>query len=298
VRAKQAERARILESNPGPGRRSEDAAAFGRGKPKISVEKLGKTFSTSEAALDVIRDISFTVGSGEFVSIVGPSGCGKTTLLSIIAGFVKPTHGRVLIEDRRVTRIQADVAAYMFARDNLLPWRRALGNVELAMEMRGQKSNRDHALDLLHRVGLGGFENHYPSELSQGMRQRVALARTLAVDADIWLMDEPFGALDAHTKTLIHDEFGKIWEDTRKTVVLVTHDLAEAILLSDRVFVMGAGTSGWKGIHEIPLSRPRRIMELHSDPTFLDLYRELWEQLRPEMDRQPLSDGRRVSAPS
>jgi NitT/TauT family transport system ATP-binding protein len=230
--------------------------------------------------LPTLDNVSFDVAGGEFLSIVGPSGCGKTTLLNMIEGLITPQRGRVLIGDVPVNRVQAGRAAYMFARDNLLPWRRVLGNVELAMEMGGRKPSRDRAMALLDTVGLRGFESHYPSQLSQGMRQRVALARTLAVEADVWLMDEPFAALDAYTRTTMQSEFTRIWEMSRKTVVLVTHDLVEAVVLADRVVVMSKRPGKIRDIHTIDLPRPRNVLDLHARPEFFAVYQELWNQLR------------------
>lgn len=235
-------------------------------------------------ARDIAVDrVSFEVGRGEFVSLVGPSGCGKTTLINMIAGFIAPDEGSLRIEGKPVRGIQWREIAMMFARDTLLPWRTARQNVELAFELSHGHDASARAQYLLELVGLGPYGNFFPSQLSQGMRQRVALARTLAANRSVMLMDEPFAALDAQTKTLIQAEFTRIWEADRKTVILVTHDLMEAIALSDRVVVMSPRPGRLKSVHRIELPRPRVIIDLPSDPQFLDLYRRLWDELKGEL---------------
>lgn len=230
-----------------------------------------------------LEDVSIEVREGEFLSIVGPSGCGKTTLLNMMAGFLTPTSGTVSIRGEQVRSVQAGKIAFMFATDMLLPWRSALGNIELAMEMGGRKPSRRRAQELLDIVGLGTFGHYMPRQMSQGMRQRVAIARTLAVGVDIWLLDEPFASLDVATRTIIHSEFNRIWEATRSTVVLVTHDLAEAIALSDRVVVMTAGPGRIKRVLDISLARPRRVSDVFADGEFVDYYRLLWSDLKTDL---------------
>jgi NitT/TauT family transport system ATP-binding protein len=251
--------------------------------PKVLADTLRHTFSAYQGDSKLTLDnVSFAIAEGEFVSLIGPSGCGKTTVLNMIAGLITPTEGQISIDGQPVTGLQARRISYMFARDALLPWRTAVQNVELAMEMRGSKPPAGKAGWLLDLVGLKGFERHYPSQLSQGMRQRVALARTLAVEADLWLMDEPFAALDANTRTLLQAQFNRIWEGARKTAVLVTHDLSEAIALSDRVIVMSARPGRIKAIHTIALARPRSVIQLQGNPRFHELYAQLWNELSDE----------------
>ena len=254
---------------------------------RIAIRSLVHTFGRTSTAPGrcVLQDITLEVCDGEFVSLVGPSGCGKTTLLNIIEGFQSVQTGEVLVDGMAVGRIFPDRIAFMFARDNLMHWRTAVANVELAMEMRGRRPDKEKARRLLRLVGLEGFEQHYPSQLSQGMRQRVALARTLAIDARIWLMDEPFGALDASTKTTLQDELMSIWEARHPTVIFVTHDLSEAIALSDRVVVMSPSPGRIKNVYEIDLPRPRHVIDLHGQAEFLDLYRALWGDLKAELRR-------------
>jgi NitT/TauT family transport system ATP-binding protein len=232
----------------------------------------------------ILDQVKLSISDGEFVSLIGPSGCGKTTCINIVAGGIKPDSGTVKIDGTPATPgVINPHIAMMFARDALLPWRTAIANVTLAMTLADRPVDMAHARQLLRLVGLERFETYYPNQLSQGMRQRVALARTLAADREILLLDEPFAALDAQTKTLMQTEFGKIWEQDRKTVILVTHDLMEAIALSDRVVVMSAHPGRIKNIYTIDIPRPRVVIELYSEEQFLDLYRQLWDDLRVEV---------------
>lgn len=217
---------------------------FGSGKPGGDV-------------LTAVKDISFTVGRGEFVSVVGPSGCGKSTILSMTAGLYRPTKGEVLVSGETVVGPNSHVG-FMLQKDLLLPWRTIVKNVEFGLEARGvpAKQRRERAMAELERCHLKGFENHYPYQLSGGMRQRAALARTLAIDPDIILLDEPFSALDAQTKLLIQNSFAKTIQDAGITTLLITHDLSEAVIMSDRVLVLSErpGTI----IHELPVDIPDR----------------------------------------
>mgnify|MGYP001563560658 FL=1 len=203
----------------------------------------------------VLKDVDCRIRAGEFCSIIGPSGCGKSTLLSIIAGLIRPAAGAVQVGDR-VVRGVAPEAGYMFQKDTLVPWRTALQNVMMPLEIAG-RADRDEARRLLRTVGLEGFEHQFPRELSGGMRKRVQLARLLAQAPRIFLMDEPFGALDAQTKLLIEEEFLRLWEGTRQTVVFVTHDLAEAITLSDRILLMTRHPGRVQRVFEVGIPRPR-----------------------------------------
>ena len=225
--------------------------------------------------------VSVEIPRGQFVSIVGASGCGKTTLLNMMAGLIVPSEGSVSIDGKACISPRRDVA-YMFARDCLLPWRNAQENVEYGLELRGVKRSerRERAAVLLTRVGLSGSEKKYPKHLSQGMRQRVAIARTLAISPTIILLDEPFAALDAQTRIVLQEEFSNIWEGLGTTVVLVTHDLPEAICLSDRVLVMGAGPGRIVDDFTVPFARPRDIEGLRYTPEYQVFARELFESLR------------------
>ena len=206
----------------------------------LEYRSVTKTFATNSGdRLTAVRDISFAVEEGEFVSIVGPSGCGKSTILSMTAGLYQPTEGEVLVSGERVTEPNAHVG-FMLQKDLLLPWRNIVSNVEFGLESRGvaKADRRARALAELRRCQLGGFEDHYPYQLSGGMRQRAALARTLAIDPEIILLDEPFSALDAQTKLLLQNSFGATIAQSRKTTLLITHDLSEAVLMSDRILVL------------------------------------------------------------
>ncbi|MFZ8966823.1 MAG: ABC transporter ATP-binding protein [Ilumatobacteraceae bacterium] len=231
------------------------------------------------------HDINLAIPAGQFVAIVGPSGCGKTTILNMLAGLISPTRGTVKRHGVEVHGTSKDIG-YMLARSALSPWRTARRNVELGLEIRGvsKSQRRATAMELLHKVGLQGFENSYPSQLSQGMNQRVAIARTLAIDPDLWLMDEPFGALDAQTRLTVQAEFVGLWEEAaNKTVIFVTHDLEEAVLLADRVIVMTARPGRIKSDTLIDLPRPRHIDQLRFDERFKQAEQRIWEELRDEI---------------
>lgn len=230
-----------------------------------------------------VDNVTLEVKAGEFLCIVGPSGCGKTTLLNYAAGLLPApvlTGGTAQVLGGK-PREGHERLAYMLARDSLLPWRTALGNAEFGAEARGMPpaERRARALKLLDRVGLGGFADSYPKSLSHGMRQRVALARTFCLDADVLLMDEPFGALDAQTKLQLEDLLLELWQESRKTVVFITHDLSEAIALGDRVIVMAPRPG--RIIEEVPIAlpRPRKIGALQKDPEYHKYYARIWETL-------------------
>lgn len=234
------------------------------------------------AGVLAVSDASLHVAPGEFVSIVGPSGCGKTTLLNLAAGLLPPgvSSGTILVGGEPPTRGNRDIA-YMLARDALCPWRTALGNAELGAEIRGvpAEARRTRALDLLDKVSLKGFENAYPKALSQGMRQRVALARTFGLDSPILLMDEPFGALDAQTKLQLEDVLLNLWQREQRTIVFITHDLSEAVSMSDRVIVMSSRPGRIIADVPINLGRPRSVRALQKDPAYHELYAHVWTKL-------------------
>jgi NitT/TauT family transport system ATP-binding protein len=229
---------------------------------------------------DVIEDISLRVERGQFLSIVGPSGCGKTTILNLLAGLILSQKGVVLLEDRPPAAGRHDIA-YMLARDCLFPWRTARENAMLGTEFRNMPIDRRtvRADEFLAKVGLAAFGNHYPKALSHGMRQRVALARTFSLESQILLMDEPFGALDAQTKLQLEDVLLNLWNDERRTVVFITHDLAEAVVLSDRVVVMSARPGRIVDDIPIPLPRPRSVRQLQKDPRYHELYAKVWSRM-------------------
>lgn len=228
----------------------------------------------------VLRDIVLHVAPGEFLCLVGPSGCGKTTLLNLIAGVIRPAMGSVEVTVNHVPQqLPFKGLGYMLARDTLLPWRSAVENVELGLELRriGKPTRRAEATAALEMVGLQRAQQLYPSELSQGMRQRVNLARMLVTRPVLLLMDEPFGALDAQTRTHMQDEFLQIWQRNSNTVVFVTHDLNEAVLLADRVITMVEGSIVKET--RVPFQRPRMPDQLRYDADFQQLVRELWNEI-------------------
>lgn len=249
----------------------------------IRIRRLTQTFTSPKGeSFDAVESIDLDVGDGEFVAIVGPSGCGKSTLLNIISGLLAPTLGEVLVKGTPVTGVHDDIG-YMPARDLLLPWRTVERNVEFPMEIRrqAQDERRHRAHELLAAVGLGGFERYYPHTLSQGMRQRVAIARTFATKPDVLLMDEPFSALDAQTRVTIQDLFLKIWEAEHRTVVLITHDVAEAVALADRVVVMSARPGTIRSVYDIDLPRPRSVEHLlFEEPQFQRYLQRIWRDLQ------------------
>lgn len=230
--------------------------------------------------LQILEKINLEVAEGEFVALVGTSGCGKSTLLNLIAGLIQPTAGRISIFGEPVRGIPRHIG-YMFQTDSLLPWRTVIRNVEVGLELSGVPAaeRRERALQQLAEIGLRGFENHWPSELSGGMRQRVSLARTWLTDPDVLLMDEPFGALDSQTKLMIQESFLAVWEKRKQSVVLVTHDIDEAIAMADRVIVMSARPGRIKTEYNIELERPRSLIALRSEPRFHSYWQQIWADL-------------------
>jgi NitT/TauT family transport system ATP-binding protein len=246
---------------------------------KLTVSKLTKRFGD----LEVLHDISAAVGRGEFVSIVGPSGCGKTTFLRIVGGLEQSDSGDVRLDGRVIDGPGSD-RGFVFQQDNLLPWRDILANTEIGPEINGKlgPEQRARTLKLLDLVGLRGFENYYPRQLSGGMRQRVNLARALAVDPDLLLMDEPFSALDAQTREIMQTELSRIWEEGRKTVLFVTHQIDEAVYLSDRVFVFGRRPGRVSEIIDIDLPRPRPL-DIKRTPAFAAYVERIWKLIENDV---------------
>ena len=247
---------------------------------KVYLDQVGMAFPTPEGSFRALAPLSLGIESGRFVSLVGPSGCGKSTLFNIIAGLQYPTEGRVMIGGEDATGTIGRVG-YMLQKDMLLPWRTVLDNVILGMEIQNvpKAEARERALPLLQRYGLGGFESLYPNSLSGGMRQRAALLRTLLFDTDVILLDEPFGALDAQTKQQMQEWLLQLWSDFGKTIVFVTHDVEEAIYLSDDVHVMGTRPGRIVETIAVPLPRPRdRAITL--TPEFISIKQRCLELLR------------------
>jgi NitT/TauT family transport system ATP-binding protein len=255
------------------------------GRAAIELLDVTKRFRTpSRTFYTAVRDLTFTVAQSEFCAIVGPTGSGKSTTLSLIAGLEAPTHGRVLVAGEPVGGVTRR-AGYMFQTDAVFPWKNVLENVATGPVYRGvaRREARLRARDWIARVGLAGFEDRYPNQLSGGMRKRVALAQSLINEPEILLMDEPFAALDVQTRILMEGELLDLWSETSASVVFVTHDLEEAISLADRVLVFTAAPATLKRSYAIDLPRPRSVTEIRFDPRFTRLYQQIWEDLRSEV---------------
>ena len=254
--------------------------------PALALDDITVTFVAEGAArFTAVRGASLLVGAGEFVSVVGPTGCGKSTLLNVAVGLLAPSAGAVRVFDEPLAGLNRK-AGYLFQTEALMPWRTALGNVMAGLEFRGVAPGeaRRQANDWLQRVGLGGHGHRYPHQLSGGMRKRVALAQTLILDPPIILMDEPFSALDIQTRQLMENELLELWSANRKSVVFITHDLEEAISLSDRVVVLSAGPESRPiGEYAIDLPRPRDVAEIRLTPRFIELHTLIWRTMKEEV---------------
>jgi NitT/TauT family transport system ATP-binding protein len=254
----------------------------------IEISGLTKRFLTPGGEVfTALRDVSFTVEPGQFCAVVGPTGCGKSTTLSMVSGLDTPSEGSVKVSGRPVHGI-TDGVSFMFQADALLPWKTVLGNVLLGPAFRrvAKKQALVLAHDWLRRVGLAGFEDRYPHQLSGGMRKRVAMAAALINEPKILLMDEPFGALDVQTKAIMSTELLDLWEQIRPSVIFITHDLDEAVALADRVVVMTSSPGSIKASYDIDLPRPRgSVQEIRYDPRFVELQHQIWETLREEVER-------------
>ncbi|MCL6637070.1 MAG: ABC transporter ATP-binding protein [Alicyclobacillus sp.] len=247
---------------------------------------VGKVFDRANTELTVLADVHLEVRENEFTCIVGPSGCGKSTLLNLAAGLSPVSHGRVEFRGRLVQGVNTDVG-YITQDSNLLPWATVLENVSLPLEIRhanwSRQQRTERALEWIERVGLKGFERHYPHQLSGGMQKRVSIARTLVYDPDILLMDEPFGALDAITKLTLQNLLLNLWQERHKTIVFVTHDLAEAITLGDRVVIMTKRPGRVKTVLAVDLDRPRDAFRLAETPAYAAVHRQFWDLFRDEV---------------
>jgi len=254
----------------------------------LSLSDVSRDFITRGKTIQAMAGVSLDVSAGEFLTVVGPSGCGKSTLLNIVCGLLAPSRGSVLYKGARLTGVNTEIG-YVTQADNLYPWRTLRENVEFPLEIRGvaRGERRARAAALIERVGLAGFEDHYPYELSGGMRQRANIIRTLVYDPEVILMDEPFGPLDAQTRLLLQDQLLKLWDGARKTIVFITHDLGEAVALADRVVVMTARPGTVRRICPVPLERPRDVFHLHDDERFRQTYDTLWDDLEAEVRRAP-----------
>lgn len=265
--------------------------------PSIELIGVTKRFRTPDGGTyTALHDLDLRIDPGEFCAVVGPTGCGKSTALTLISGLEQATQGQVLVHGKPVHGIDPRVG-FMFQADAVLPWKSVLGNVAAGPLFRGVRKAEALAAarDWIRRVGLAGFEDRHPHQLSGGMRKRVALAQSLINEPGVLLMDEPFSALDVQTRALMSTELLAIWDQTRPSVVFVTHDLEEAIALADTVIVMTAGPATVKARYRIDLPRPRTVQEIRFDPTFIELYQEIWQSLRDEVhvayERQSATAG-------
>ena len=260
--------------------------------PCIQARDITLTFKPKNRdPVTALKSLTLDVSQGEFVSIVGPSGCGKSTFLNILLGLLKPDTGEMRLNGKQITG-PGQERAMVFQEFGLLPWRTVLANIELGLELKGIQPSvrRERGMELIKMAGLIGFENHYPHELSGGMKQRVGLARALATDPEVLLMDEPFAALDAQTRDLMQAELLQIWDRAKKTVIFVTHSIEEAAYLSDRVIVISARPGRTKDIIKIHLPRPRDY-EMRLSPEFNEIKAGIWSTLKEELITKRAGDG-------
>jgi NitT/TauT family transport system ATP-binding protein len=251
----------------------------------IELRNVTKKFATADGGTyTALKDLSLVVEEGQFCAVVGPTGCGKSTTLTLVSGLERPSQGEAYVHGQEVKGIETGTG-FVFQQDAVFPWRSVLDNVAAGPVYRGKDRGEATSLarDWLRRVGLTGFEDRFPHQLSGGMRKRVALAQTLINEPRILLMDEPFSALDVQTRAIMSTELLHLWDQTKPAVVFVTHDLEEAIALADKVVVLTAGPGTVKAEFEIDLPRPRVVQEIRFEPRFIELYEQIWEALRAEV---------------
>jgi NitT/TauT family transport system ATP-binding protein len=256
---------------------------------KLRAESISIAFHGRDRDVEALRELSVEIPDGGFISMVGPSGCGKSTFLRIVAGLIRPNAGKVIIDGKEVIQ-PGSGCGLVFQQDCLLPWRTVMDNVAFGLQIRGITTEQRNAIaqSYIELVGLFGFENNYPHELSGGMRQRANLARAFAIDPAILLMDEPFASLDAQTREVMQFELFRIWEKSRKTVLFVTHQIDEAIFLSDQVFVLGARPGTLRDVVNIDIARPRALEAKRTAP-FMNYMDRIWKQLEGDVRRQMVS---------
>jgi NitT/TauT family transport system ATP-binding protein len=261
------------------------ASSTSSGHHRIEVRKLSKSFQLSGVTIEAVHDVSFNVRRGEFVALLGPSGSGKSTVLNMIATLVRPSNGEILIDGKPIVAGKATPnVGYVFQRDTLFPWRTVADNIGYGLQLAGapEVERRERIATCISQAGLKGFERAYPSTLSGGMRQRAALMRTLVVEPQILLMDEPFGALDTHTKIDMHQVLLRIWEREQQTVLFVTHDLGEALTLADRIILFSARPGQIKDMFEVDFTRPRDAVRVRETPRYAELFQHIWHSLGEE----------------
>ena len=271
-----------LGSTPESGRVAFPPRTDGAGAARIEARAIRKEFDTQAGLVTALDDVTLTVEPGEFCVIVGPSGCGKTTFLRMLAGLETPSSGELIVTG---SGAQTPSNAMVFQGRSVFPWLTVRQNIAYGLKLRGSARNdrRSTTDRLLGVIGLTKFADAFPHQLSEGMRQRVAIARALAVDPDLLLMDEPFGALDEQTRLLLQEELLRIWEQTGKTVVFITHSIDESLTLADRIVIMSAHPGRVKDIIEVPFARPRELTAVRSDPEFASLFSHVWGSLRDEV---------------
>jgi NitT/TauT family transport system ATP-binding protein len=259
------------------------SSGYASATAKLELRNISMIYSQRGRRFAALRDISLDVVTGQFISIVGASGCGKTTLLRIVDGLITPSRGGVSVDGEAVTRPGPD-RGFVFQQDALFPWRTVLDNVIFGLEVQGRSKRdaRERAHALIQLVGLSGFEQHFPHELSGGMRQRANLARALTIDPDVLLMDEPFASLDAQTREIMQSELLRIWRSNRKTVLFVTHQIDEAVYLADRVVVMTSRPGQIKAVLDVDIPRPRDLA-VKRTPRFLELVDAIWRMIEEEV---------------
>jgi NitT/TauT family transport system ATP-binding protein len=259
---------------------------------KIAIRDIEHVYASDFSTVAALGSVSLTVGEGEFVALLGPSGCGKSSLLRIVADLLRPTAGTVEIYSSSENGDDRPKTALVFQEYALFPWRTVLENVVFSLEMRGMpgEERAARARKVLGRVGLQGFAGAYPHQLSGGMRQRVGIARALAAEPEVLLMDEPFGALDAQTRTVLQEELLRVWESERKTVLYVTHSIDEAVYMSDRVVLLSARPGRIKAEYTVELPRPRK-MEMRGWNSYTKLSLDIWAALKDEVDRAMVSEN-------
>jgi len=250
----------------------------------LRINDVSKRFVARDTVVTAIEGVTLNVAAGEFVTLVGPSGCGKSTILNIVSGLMPPTEGEILVDGKALRSVTRDVG-YVTQQPNLMPWRTLIDNVGFPLEISGVSRAERHrrARELIGLVGLGGFEDAYPDELSGGMRQRANIIRTMIYEPKVILMDEPFGPLDAQTRVVLQDLLLSLWARTKITIVFITHDLHEAIGLGDRVVLLTARPARVARIEQVPLSRPRNVFKMHDDAAFRQLYDVLWLELERQV---------------
>lgn len=255
----------------------------------IELQSIQKTFRRRQSELRAVDGVDLTIEPQSIVALIGPSGCGKSTLLNMIAGLYHPDAGRVLYGGEQVSEVNTNVG-YMTQKDNLLPWRTVIDNVALPLELAGWTAvqRREAASEMIAHVGLSGFEDKFPSELSGGMRKRTCLARMLVYGPQALLLDEPFAALDAQLRIAMHELLLRLWAEKQQTILLVTHDLVEAVSLADRVIVFTRRPARVSFEQKIDLGRPRDVQEVRFTPRFREIYNSIWDRLRVEYVEEPL----------